>query len=433
MLTHISSSLIPPSHFLHMASTNMAYAVRLLLAATLLTAPLAAQASADSLRIRLQRAEAAIETLQKQLAEQATQGVKSRSRADVEIFARVLGNGFINSRRTNNVDNPQFVRPDTVPGFPQRGVGIGMRQTRIGASVNVPEVWTGAFSGDIELDFSGGQQPSSGGRTFPLVRLRTARGIVRWQRAEFLFGQESPLVSGLNPVSPSAIGTPLFAASGNLWLWLPQVRFGMHIGDGLRFGFQVAALAPTSGDAVGVFETDHDLAERSQRPYVQSRLYARWGDELVREVGCGFHLGWLAPVVYYTRVQSDAITCDFMLPVNDMVELRGELFTGAALRGLGGGGIGQNFTPTNSALPTRGGWAQLNLTPLPTWRAGGGCGTDQPDPVGTRHRNDSCAVYAMLRPPGPIFLGTEFRRTRTGYAGANYVNDHVTLTLGFEF
>jgi hypothetical protein len=399
----------------------------------ILSADTHAQARPDSLAIRLQRAEAAIETLQKQLAEQADLGVKSRSGASVEIFGRVLMNAFSNNRRVNNVDNPQFVRPDSTAGFPARGVGMAIRQTRLGVAFRVPEVWNGSFAGDVEMDFAGGQQPSSGGRTFPLVRLRTARGIVRWSHAELLIGQESPLVSGLNPVSPTAIGTPLFAASGNLWLWLPQVRFGVDVGSNVKFGAQFAMLAPTSGDPATAFDTDNDLAERSGRPYLQDRVYVKWGSELVREIGCGYHLGWLAPTTTSALVQSDAITCDVSLPIVDWLEVRGEAFSGDAIRGLGGGGIGQNLTAANAAIPTWGGWAQINVKPTATWRVGGGCGTDQPDPVATRRRNDSCAGYAIVRPGGPIFIGAEYRLIRTMYATARYLNDHVTLAAGFEF
>ncbi|MEK7400857.1 MAG: hypothetical protein AABZ80_00690 [Gemmatimonadota bacterium] len=414
--------------------TNRIYVGLALVAGSLVAAPAGAQGGvSDSLAVRLRRAEAAIEVLQKQLSEQADQGVKSRSRVDVEIFGRVLMNGFANSRRVNNVDNPQFVRPDTIAGFPSRGAGMAIRHTRLGLLMRVPEVWGGSFTGDIEADFSGGQQPSSGGRTFPLLRLRTARGVIRWSNAELLVGQESPLVSGLNPVSPTAVGTPLFAASGNLWLWLPQVRFGVEAGGRFRVGFQAAVLAPTSGDAAGVFDTDNDLAERSSRPYLQDRVYARWGTELVREVGCGYHIGWLAPTTTSALVQSDAITCDASLPVVEWLELRGEVFSGDAVRGLGGGGIGQNLTAANAAIPTQGGWAQINLRPTSTWRLGGGCGTDQPDQVGARRRNDSCAGYAIVRPGGPMFLGVEYRRIRTSYAVTRFSNDHVTFAVGFEF
>ena len=132
-------------------------------------------------------------------------------------------------------------------------------------------------------------------------------------------------------------------------------------------------------------------------------------------------------------MHSNAITCDAILPITEWLELRGEAFSGDALKGLGGGGIGQNLTPANTAVPTQGGWAQLNLRPTPTWRLGAGCGTDQPDRVGTRRRNDSCAGYAIVRPGGPLFLGAEYRRMRTGYTNSRFSNDHVTLAAGFEF
>ncbi|HEX7938811.1 MAG TPA: hypothetical protein VF483_07435, partial [Gemmatimonadaceae bacterium] len=155
--------------------------------------------------------------------------------------------------------------------------------------------------------------------------------------------------------------------------------------------------------------------------------------DLVREIGCGYHLGWLAPTTSSALVQSDAITCDAMLPIVDWLEVRGEAFSGDALRGLGGGGIGQSLTATNTAIPTQGGWAQLNFFQSSMLRFGGGCGTDQPDKVGTRRRNDSCAGYSILRPGGPLFLGVEYRRIRTAYASSRFSNDFVTLATGFEF
>jgi hypothetical protein len=309
---------------------------------------------------------------------------------------------------------------------------MAIRQTRLGFAVTAADVLGGDFIGDLDVDFSGGQQPSSGGRTFPLLRLRTARAIARWTRAEIMVGQESPLISDVDPVSPVAIGTPEFAGAGNLWLWLPQFRFGVHTAGPYRVGVQGAVLAPTSGDPAGAFDTDYDLAERSQRPYLQARAFVASGeDEMARELGCGVHVGWLVPAA--TRVDATAFACDLVLPVTGWFELRGEFFDGQALRGLGGGGIGQNFTATNEALPTTGGWGQINVRPMASVRMGIGCGADHPDPGALRRRNDACAAYANVRPAGPVFVGAEVRRLRTGYANARYTNDYVTLAAGFEF
>ena len=417
-------------------SSKTSRAIVLAFAGSLLAIPAWAQGTqSDSLAARLRRAEAAIAALQQQMAEQSESGVKTRSGARMEISGRVAVNAFGNSRRVNNVDDPQFVQPDPAPGVPMRGVGMAIRQTRLGIAVSGVNTLNGAFTGDVDVDFYGGQQASSGGRTFPLLRIRTARGIVRWANADLLIGQESPLVSGLNPVTPAAIGTPEFATAGNLWLWLPQVRFGVHSSGRIQFGAQAAVLAPTSGDAVAGFDTDYDLAERSQRPYLQGRLSARWGEgETVREVGCGYHQGWL--VLTTTRVSSNAVACDLLLPMTEKLELRGEAFTGQALRGLGGGGIGQNvIVSSNAPLKTKGGWAQLNFRPATGFRVGLGCGTDQPERGALRLRNDACSTYAIVRPGGgPIFFGAEMRRIRTSYAAsARYTSDHVTITTGFEF
>lgn len=404
-----------------------------LVAGLLLARTLDAQTtSADSLSERLKRAEAAIIALQQRIAEQSESGAKAKSGASLEFTGRVMVAAFGNSRRVNNVDNPQFVRPDTTPGVPVRGIGMAIRQTRVGLAVRVPEVLGGAFTGDLDVDFYGGQQPSSGGRTFPLVRLRTARGFVRWSHAELMIGQESPLVSGVSPITPAAIGTPEFAASGNLWLWLPQVRVGVASSGRLRLGMQAAVLGPTSGDAVAAFDTDYDLAERSQRPFLEARVSATWGEpETSREIGCGVHQGWLVPVA--TRVDSRALACDATLPLTEWIDVRGEFFSGQGTRGLGGGGIGQNFTPTNTPLKSKGGWMQANVRPTLALRLGVGCGVDHPDGAALRRRNDACATYATVKPFGPLFVGAELRRLRTEYASGRFTNDHVTLAAGFEF
>ena len=178
--------------------------------------------SPDSLAERLRRAEEAIALLKEQMATQAESQVQSASRVRVELFGRVLANGFFNSDSTNNSDVPQFAAPGG--GRKQGGLGGAIRQTSLGVRIEVPRVIGAHFDGELHTDFFGGQQPSVGGRHFPVLRVRTARGILTWDRAELLFGQEVPLIAGLNPVSVASFGTSEFATAGNLWLWLPQIR-----------------------------------------------------------------------------------------------------------------------------------------------------------------------------------------------------------------
>ena len=418
------------------ASTGM------FLLCALAAVPVQAQrTAADSLAERLRQAEAAIAALQTQMSEQAQGGARSRSGVRLEFTGRVMLKAFGNNRRVNNVDNPQFVLVDPDPaavGIARRGMGMSIRESRLGLRVDVPEVLRATFAGDIDVDFHGGQQPSSGGRTFPLARLRTARATLRWPSAHVLIGQESPLISGLNPVSLGDVGTPTFAAAGNLWLWLPQVRVGIETATRLRLGLQGAVLAPTSGDAAGAFETDFDLAERSSRPFLQARASVSWGDaDLTREIGCGVHEGRLiAAVGVDPNRRSHAVGCDARIAIVEQLEIRGEYFRGEVLRGLGGGGIGQNFVTSVAGLgplASVGGWAQANFRPMSQLRIGAGFGIDDPDNLALRSRNDAVAAHIIAQPSGPLFFGVEGRRVRTSYGSTRYTNDHVTLAAGFEF
>lgn len=391
-------------------------------------APLKGQEAPDSLLARLRRAEAAIAVLQQQVAEQSEGGVGTRSGAKLTVSGRVATHVFRNDRAVNNTDNPQFAL--NVP--PEGGLGMSLRQTRVRIALSgLPRTLGGEALADMDVDFYGGQQPSSGGRHFPLLRVRTARGFIRWSNAEVMIGQESPLMNGVDPVSPAAIGTPLFATAGNLWLWLPQARVSAFTQGPVRLGWQVAVLAPTSGDAAGAFDTENDRAEASMRPFLQTRAFARFGDDVAQsEVGCGAHHGWLDVAGALER--TGAIGCDAVIAAA-MVELRGEFVSGQALRGLGGGGVGQNFDASAGPLRTQAGWVQLNVRPAHMIQFGAGVGTDRPEGAPMRTRNDAVAVHGTVRPIGAFLAGAEWRRLTTRYPAADVSANHVTLSLGVEF
>jgi len=205
----------------------------------------------------------------------------------------------------------------------------------------------------------------------------------------------------------------------------------------VRLGLQAAVLAPMTGDPVGTFDTDVDPAERSRRPTLQARVRARWGEdaETGGEVGCGVHKGWLS-LAGDTLHSTDAVACDYRIPFWRL-ELRGEVYDGQALRGLGGGGIGQNLTTAGRPVKDRGGWAQLNLRVSPAIITGAGCGVADPEdeglPATGRLRNAACSAHIAIRPGGPIVVAAEYRRTETKYTARSYANDHLNLAIGLEY
>lgn len=389
----------------------------------------------DSLAERLRRAEEAIALLREQVATEAASKVQAASRVRLDLFGRVLMNGYSNSGRVNNVDVPVFVAPDTGTR-PEGGLGATVRQTSFGIALAVERVLGGRFEGELHTDFYGGQQPSSGGRRFPLLRIRTAQGTLRWERAELLVGQADPLVAGVNPVSTASFGTPEFVAAGNLWLWLPQIRGTWILFAPAGLALQGAVLAPTSGDAVAAFDTDFDAAEDTGRPFLQGRLRAQWGSEEARgEIGVGVHRGWLRRP-NGSIAPSEAVAFDAVIPLGAIVELRGELYTGRALRGLGGGGISQSLTTAGAPVRDRGGWAQLEVTPRVWWSMGGGCGIGDPKDEGLpagRLRNRACEAHVTARPDGPLLVSLGWRGHQTTYTSGPVRNTHFNVAAGFEF
>lgn len=325
-------------------------------------------------------------------------------------------------------------------------------------SVSVDSVVGGTFDGDIDVDFfAGGAAGATDAYLFPLPRLRTARFTLRWPRTELLVGAETPLISDLSPVTVASVGIPGFADAGNLWNWLPQLRLTRELrttsvgATKLRWALQGAILDPFSGIQPVNEEYGVDAGERSGRPYLQSRLRARWGADETNvaaydgqsnvsgEVGVGVHRGWLR-LTGDTLTTSDAVSVDARIGLQHGLEVRGEGYRGRALAGLGGGGIGQSFgvpaTGVAFGQPLRdtGGWMQLNWQATPIVLTGGGCGIDAPNAEDNplRLRNESCAAHVIWRPAQPLLFGVELRHLRTTYSTGTVSGSHLNFSFGFE-
>jgi hypothetical protein len=390
----------------------------------------------DSLRLRLEDAEAAIALLREQLGTEAEAAVRTRSRVALEWSGTVVTNVFTNTRRTNNADLPLWARADSGTG-PQGGMGMSVRQTRLALAVGVREVAGGTFTGDLDVDFYGGQMASNGGRTFPLLRVRTARAVLDWAHAQLLVGQEQPLVAGLNPVSLASVGISGFSGSGNLWLWLPQVRGTVQTAGRVRVALQSAVVAPSAGEPVTPFDVAYDAAERTGRPAWEGQGRIDWGTEARPAfVALGVHHGTVANASDIAQMQR-AVTTTWRVPIGARIELRGEAFEGQGLRGLGGGGIYQGIGVGGRAIRTTGGWGQLNVTWSPRLLVGTGVGYDDPVdadvPTGGRLANRVREVHVHLRPAGPLLLGLEWRDLTSTIAAGPQRNRHLNLAMGFEF
>jgi len=102
------------------------------------------------------------------IAQDSAQGMEA------SVHGLILMNAFHTTKDVNNSDVPQFAIPP-VGGTARSTSSATVRQSRVRAIALVPEFAGGALTGELDVDFFGGQQPSSGGRTFPLIRIRRVR------------------------------------------------------------------------------------------------------------------------------------------------------------------------------------------------------------------------------------------------------------------
>ncbi|MBL8962136.1 MAG: hypothetical protein JNJ98_19900 [Gemmatimonadetes bacterium] len=361
-------------------------------------------------------------------------------RVDVRVTGTILVNTFSTSRRTNNFDIPQFVvRPSAADSLGDGGgFGMTVRQTRLGVRAFWPDVRGAEVRAELDTDFYGGQQASGFGDLFALFRVRRAVVDAAWSRATLLIGQEVPLIAEYNPQSLAMVGLSGLATSGNLWLWLPQVRGGVRVarGKSAKLDLEAAIVGAGSNEAQGELFTQPDRAEQSGRPSLQGRAIVRWGTaDRPGDISLGAHRGWLATSGDSLLV-SRAIAAAWRLPLGKVVTLTGEAFTGAALTGLGGGGIGQHLGPRNVPVESRGGWSQLLVQVAPELSLGGMWGMDDPEDaqldVNGRLKNATWGGSVQWM-PAPFVSALEVRQITTTYRTGALRAVQVNLALGVSF
>ncbi len=402
-----------------------------------------AKPTVDSLAARLESLERSVTLLREQLAAQAASGAGTRSRSALEFSGRVLLNSFINYGRSNNLDVPT-VAVASASSYQDKSAGATVRQTILSVTAQGSKLWGADASGFVEVDFFGGQQTGAGGRKlFPEPRLRFMRATLAWANAELMVGQDVPLLTPIEPVGIASLGSPGFAVAGNLWFWLPQVRATVNLGESgpVHWALQGAVVAPWSGGDVIAGDADAaDIGERQRTPTLQARLRARWGeDEMRGEVGLAGHYGRMG-TSGDSALTSSAVALSWQLPVAGWLDIRGEAYTGQMLRGLGGGGAGQNFgvDAGGAPIPLRdtGGWLQFNVKPDASWTIGAGCGRSEPniDDRPSRTRNDACESHVIWRPGGLPVIGLEYRQIQSTYRTAGFARtQQLNLTVGVEF
>ncbi len=246
-------------------------------AATPSAAPLPAQNPAAS---QQPSPAARLDLLEAQMSEHAQTKVESDSRWPVKIFGALLASTFWNTGDADWIDLPNVADGQLVAGGfrrPGGSIGITLRQTRLGATVQGPVIGPWRSSAVVAADFFGGVANLHTGGAIGIPRLLYAFVRLDGERTAIQVGQDHMIFAPNNPTSLVHQSFPLLFHSGNLYLRVPQVRVERVLasGDSGSLHFTGGIVAPVGANAVpGTLLINPPVGggEKSRAPGFESRV-----------------------------------------------------------------------------------------------------------------------------------------------------------------
>jgi uncharacterized coiled-coil protein SlyX len=410
-----------------------------------------ASQSASSSRDAIQDIEERQALQESQITTHEQTKVETESKYPLKITGLILFNGYVNTRQVDVSADPTY----TLPG--NGSTGLSLRQTVLGFDARGPHLFGATSHADVRADFfAGGAQSSYAAAG--LLRLRTAHAALRWQNTEAFVEQDRSLISPNTPSSLLAVSLPLFAWSGNLWTWNPQVGISHQIAVTPSSRLKVQAGLIDTADAIPPAappsSSTISLAERSRWPGTEARIASGWGDpQLGPEFGIS---GYFSPheTASQNRFNAWAGAIDLRFPVTRHFAFTANAYRGAGLGGLGGGGFVDYvnlYAGTQEiahALDDVGGWAQLKTKIGERLEFNGGYGIDNPfasqihasmeiPEYATYYglaRNRSTVGNVIYSPSSYLLFSLEYRHLWTNFAtGPTNTSDVIGVGAGYRF
>ncbi|MEO8597506.1 MAG: hypothetical protein ABI759_29580 [Candidatus Solibacter sp.] len=363
---------------------------------------------------------------QNRIEEQAQTKVEASQKFPIRLTGMALFNAFSNSKQSGGADYP-VVAAATGPGHS----GATVRQTIIGLEYGgAPAILGGKVGGSIYMDFFAGTNNSA-------FRIRTASIEVDWKTRSVVAGLEKPIFNPREPSSLAQVGISPLTGAGNLWLWLPQLRFEQEVTLTGATGFraQIGAVQTREiGPYVGT------VVPEGARPALEGRVnfHHKLDDERRLEFAVGFHTS--TTHAGGQSIPSSLYSFDWFANPWKRVEFSGVFYSGRNVAHLGSG-TRQGFAIYKNygyAIPSIGGWGQLTLHTLPRLDFHfftGQVDDENHDLVkGSIGKNLLFGGNAYFRIAPNVLVGLEASQVRTMILGQGVrLNNHYDLALAYLF
>ena len=369
---------------------------------------------------------------QQRIAEQAQTKVEASQKFPIRIAGMLLFNSFLDSHQSGGTEYPT-VAVASGPGH----AGATLRQTILGLEFNGPQtLWGGSVHGSVYMDFFSGAAPL--GLT---MRLRTGSLQIDWKHRSVLVGVEKPIFNPREPSSLAQVGVSPLTGTGNLWLWVPQVRVEQDLGFGWRSGLRARVGVIETQEVSPYDTTAFAVNVEHNRPGLEGRFefYHNFDDNRRIEIAPGFHESTTHANGF--SIPSEVVSADWFMNPWRRLEFSGAFFSGQNVANLGTGGVNEGYALYRSvawAIAGQGGWGQLTLHTWPRVDLHVFLGDQQ---YATRYlgTGDVCAnllyganLYYRLAPN--VILAPEISQLRSRYIGQTVlINNHYDLALAYLF
>lgn len=428
--------------------------IRRVLAGFLFALPAAAQTSADLKQIleRLERLEqenralaAEVHALRQEIAgttaeqtaihearieELAQTKVEASQRYPIRLTGMALFNTFLNSKQSGGGDYPPLA------ALTRGGSGgATVRQSIIGLDYRGPQTFWGggAVHGSVSMDFFGG----TGALLNQDLRVRTAEIRIDWKTRSVAAALDKPIFNPREPSSLAQVGVSPLTGAGNLWLWIPQIKFEQRAG-----GFTAQVGAVQTRESASYQASNYVADFEARRPGIEGRFeFAHGGENARLEVAPGFHVS--TSHVSETSVPSRLISLDWLLRPMRAIEVTGAAFAGENVAHLGTGGIRQGYAVLGERvvrnIHTQGGWSQLTWTATQrlSFHFFAGVHDDRDSDLNQPGRissNQAFGANFFYRLAPNVIVSIETSQFRTKYLGiGNRLNNHYDLALAYLF
>jgi hypothetical protein len=388
--------------------------------------PVAAVADSATAAAPKLTAEDRLDVVERRVEEQAQTKVEASQKFPIRLAGMALFNAFVNSKQSGGFDYPAIAAP-TGAGHD----GATVRQSILGLEFqDSPAIWGGKVHGSIYMDFFAGANNNA-------FRVRTASIAVDWKTRSFAAGLEKPIFNPREPSSLAQVGISPLTGAGNLWLWIPQVRFEQEVKFAHSTGMR-AQIGAVQTREIGAYSGT--IAAESARPGVEGRFnfFHRLDEDRRLEMAIGFHKSTTHAAG--RSLPSDLVSLDWFFNPWKKLEFNGVFYSGANVAHLGSG-TRQGFGSYGNylfAIDSIGGWGQLTYHLAPRWDVH--VFTGQVDDSNRRLIRGAIGknllyggnVYFHIAPN--VITALETTQVRTMYIGQGLrINNHYDLALAYFF